>query len=276
MAPSSVNLKAFESRLRTTFSHISRSTATGSSSGGQSTVKVRPALSIVDRKTLAMSAVSVPRSTGSWCACRRPASMREKSSRVLTSFSRRWLFRLRDLEVLAGFGRQPVGGQRLLERAQHERQRRAELVAHVREERGLGAIELGQRLGPLPIVLGGARVADQAADLGGEQLEPAAVLGVERAPRADAQHDRADVAAEAAIGERQHHRRRRRLGPRSGRHDADPLGQAGDELGGAGLRHAGDRPDRVDRRRRRRAPRHRRRRPRSMRPGARRRPVAGR
>ena len=93
MAPSSVNLKAFESRLRTTFSHISRSTATASSSGGQSTVKVRPALSIVDRKTLATSAVSVPRSTGSWWACRRPASMREKSSRVLTSFSRRWLFR---------------------------------------------------------------------------------------------------------------------------------------------------------------------------------------
>ena len=41
--PSSVNLSAFESRLRTIFSHMSRSTNSGSSSGSQSTVKLRPA-----------------------------------------------------------------------------------------------------------------------------------------------------------------------------------------------------------------------------------------
>ncbi len=96
--PSRVNLKALESRLRTTFSHISRSTATGSSKVGQSTVKVRPALSIVDRKTLAISAVSLPRSTGSCCACSRPASMREKSSSVLTSFKQPLAVAPRDLE----------------------------------------------------------------------------------------------------------------------------------------------------------------------------------
>ena len=38
-------------------------------------------------------------------------------------------------------------GEHVLERPEHQRQRRAELVADVREERGLGAVELGQRLG---------------------------------------------------------------------------------------------------------------------------------
>jgi hypothetical protein len=129
--------------------------------------------------------------------------MREKSSSVFTSFSRRWLFRCATSRCWRDSGRQPVGRQGLFEGPEHERQRRAELVAHVREERGLGAIELRQRVGPLPLVLGSARVADHAADLGGEQLEPAAVLGIERPPRADAQHDRPDAAAEAAVGERQ-------------------------------------------------------------------------
>ena len=44
MAPSKVNLRALLSRLRTTFSHISRSTWTGALSAGQSTSRAgRPA-----------------------------------------------------------------------------------------------------------------------------------------------------------------------------------------------------------------------------------------
>ncbi len=58
MEPSKVNFNALESRLSTTFSHISWSRYTGSSSGGQSTVNVSPARSIADRKTLASSAVT--------------------------------------------------------------------------------------------------------------------------------------------------------------------------------------------------------------------------
>ena len=45
ISPSKVNLKALESRLRTIFSHMSRSTKTGSASGGQSTVSRSPARS---------------------------------------------------------------------------------------------------------------------------------------------------------------------------------------------------------------------------------------
>ncbi len=62
ISPSKVNLKAFESRFRTTFSHISRSTWTGSGSGAQSTIRRSPARSIAERKLEASSAVNAARS----------------------------------------------------------------------------------------------------------------------------------------------------------------------------------------------------------------------
>ncbi len=89
MEPSKVNFSALLSRLRTTFSHMSRSMWTGPGSAGQSTSKSRPARSTAERKTLASSAVTAARSTGSKRARIRPASMREKSSRVLTSLPMR-------------------------------------------------------------------------------------------------------------------------------------------------------------------------------------------
>ena len=53
-APSNVNLNALERRFETTFSHMSRSTYTGSASGGHSTENRRPAFSIAERNTLAI------------------------------------------------------------------------------------------------------------------------------------------------------------------------------------------------------------------------------
>ena len=88
MAPSKVNFKAFESRLRRMRSHIARSTNTGSARS-VSTVKRRPALSIAERRLLAMSRVSAPRSVAANVASLRPASRRENSSSVLTSLSSR-------------------------------------------------------------------------------------------------------------------------------------------------------------------------------------------
>ncbi len=63
--PSKVNFSALLSRLRTTFSHMPWSRCTGSGSGGQSTSKSSPALSTAERNTLASSAVTAARSTGS-------------------------------------------------------------------------------------------------------------------------------------------------------------------------------------------------------------------
>ena len=57
MDPSNVYLRAFDNRLRTTFSHMSWSTQTGSSIAGQSTENRKPARSTADRKMLASSAV---------------------------------------------------------------------------------------------------------------------------------------------------------------------------------------------------------------------------
>ena len=64
MPPSKVNLKAFERRFRTIFSHMPRSTYTGCGSGGQSTSSRRPAFSHAVLKLLASSAVNLARSVG--------------------------------------------------------------------------------------------------------------------------------------------------------------------------------------------------------------------
>ena len=56
----------------------------------------------------------------------------------------------------------------------------------LREEGGLGAVELGQRLGAPPLLLVAPGVGDGGGDLDGDELEEAAVLVVERAARADA------------------------------------------------------------------------------------------
>ena len=60
--PSNVNLNAFESRLRTIFSHMSRSTNAGSPSGAQVTRSSTPARSTAARKPLARSFVIAVRS----------------------------------------------------------------------------------------------------------------------------------------------------------------------------------------------------------------------
>jgi hypothetical protein len=88
-----VNLKAFERRFSTILSHISRSTYTGSASGGQSTSSCKPAACMAERKLDASSVVREESSVGVYDAFRRPASRREKSSSEFTSFSSRKLFR---------------------------------------------------------------------------------------------------------------------------------------------------------------------------------------
>ena len=54
-------------------------------------------------------------------------------------------------EVTMNIGRHRAGGSReeVLERTEHERERRPELVAHVAEKGGLGAVERDERLGSL-------------------------------------------------------------------------------------------------------------------------------
>jgi hypothetical protein len=91
------------------------------------------------------------------------------------------------VEEVDRLGRDGSPGRRrpqILDRREHEGQRRAELVAHVAEEGGLGAIELGKRLGAPALGLVGARVADGGRDLVRDQAEKPPIPVVEAAARA--------------------------------------------------------------------------------------------
>ena len=85
-------------------------------------------------------------------------------------------------------------GERVLERPEQQRQRRAELVRDVREELGLRPVELGQRLGPARAPPR-RRLATARWELGGEQPEELAVALV-AAPGAGGRRRRAAGAAD--------------------------------------------------------------------------------
>ena len=82
--------------------------------------------------------------------------------------------------VVEGRRRQRVAGH-LRERPEHQRQRGAELVAHVGEEGGLGAVDGGEGLGALAGGLVGARVGEARRDLPDEEADEVLVGVVEGA-----------------------------------------------------------------------------------------------
>ena len=136
-------------------------------------VAARPARRASGR-SLARSAVRPARSVGSNEAWRRPASMREKSSRVLTSSQQPERVAVHERRELCSGRSGSVGSaSAVLERPEHQRERRAELVADVAEERGLRAVELGERLGALSLLLVGAGVGHGGRDVAGDQVEEA-------------------------------------------------------------------------------------------------------
>ncbi len=81
--------------------------------------------------------------------------------------------------------------QGVLDGAEHERQRRPELVTHVREEGGLRLIQLGQGFGPAPLLLVGTGVAEHGRKLTRDEIEEAPILVVERPAGADAREEEA-------------------------------------------------------------------------------------
>ena len=89
--------------------------------------------------------------------------MREKSSSELTSFSSRSALRCATVTSSRLARRLFAVPQHVLERTQHQRQRRAEFVADVGEKGRLGAVDLGQRLGAAALLLVRLRVGDAAA-----------------------------------------------------------------------------------------------------------------
>ena len=82
--------------------------------------------------------------------------------------------------ALALPARQRVGPVReaVIHVAEHEGQRRAELVAHVAEEDGLGLVQLGQRLGATALLLVRARVGDRGGELRRHEIQEVAVAAI--------------------------------------------------------------------------------------------------
>ncbi len=105
--------------------------------------------------------------------------------------------------------------ERVLDGAEHQRQRRAELVADVAEELGLLAIELGELRGPLGLLFERARAGDAGDDLPSEELQEAARFVVEEVTRIEPGHEHVRGVAVGLAGEREHERAPCRLVRRS-------------------------------------------------------------
>jgi hypothetical protein len=95
---------------------------------------------------------------------------------------------VRDRDELAAVLARVVSrrGQYLFQWRQHQRERRAELVADVGEEQRLGAVDLGQRLGAAALLLVGLGAGDRGGDLAGYQLEERGVGALVEAKRVQA------------------------------------------------------------------------------------------
>ncbi len=106
-----------------------------------------------------------------------------------------------------------VVAERVLGRAEQQRERRAQLVADVGEERGLGLVELQQAFVAQALLFVGARVREARGDLAGDELDEAAVALVERAVAVQA----GDEEAHRGRAERDDERGERRLVPGAGR-----------------------------------------------------------
>ena len=100
-----------------------------------------PPRSVASRKVLARSAVSCATSVGRNSARIRPASSAREVEQRVDELEQPHGVAVHELQRDRATSAGAVA-QRVLERAEHQRQRRAELVADVGEERGLGPVEL--------------------------------------------------------------------------------------------------------------------------------------
>ena len=72
-----------------------------------------------------------------------------------------------------------LAGKRIFNGAQNESERSAQLVTHVAEERGLGAIQLGEFFSAFSFLLIGVGVVNAGGDLAGDEIEKSLVKAVE-------------------------------------------------------------------------------------------------
>jgi|tagenome__1003787_1003787.scaffolds.fasta_scaffold20795097_2 hypothetical protein len=102
-------------------------------------------------------------------------------------------------------------GQGILDRAEHQGQGRAELVADIAEECGLRLIEFGQHLGAPTLRLIRHGFGKRGGHRGREQVEKAAICFVQRQARTDAGHEESGREFRSGQDDRQDQRRLRRI-----------------------------------------------------------------
>ena len=132
------------------------------------------------------------------------------------------------LEVLSVEG---SAGERILDRSEDQREWRAKLMADVAEERGLRAVELGECLRALSLLLVSAGVGHGGRDVAGHEIEEAPVVIVEGAPWADPEHQHPGGLLEARACDRNKHGLACRLIPRFPRETVEAGGEILDHLG---------------------------------------------
>jgi hypothetical protein len=133
-------------------------------------------------------------------------------------------------------------GERILDRAEYQSERRAELMADVGEEGGFRPVQLGESLGPAAFLLVGSRVGDSSADVPGDEIEEAAVVGIDHAPGAKAGHEEASRPSLAGRGDGQDQSGPGRFGPGAARQLAQVRREIHHQLGHRCLSHAPKRP----------------------------------
>ena len=140
-------------------------------------------------------------------------------------------------------------GEHLLGGTEQQRERRAELVTHVREERGLRPVQLGERFGAPFLVLVRSRVHHRRRNLPGDELEERRVLLVEAVARAHSRHEHAARTVRDVRRDRHHDACVRRVRPRAGRNVGEARAEMFDDVQRLSLERLANRPsDRIGRR----------------------------
>ena len=100
---------------------------------------------------------------------------------------------MRQPQSFPSCGRQRCGllGQLVFQWRQQQGQRGAEFVTDIAEKNGLGAVDLGERLGALALRLVGDSVDDHSRHRCGEQLEKCAIRLIQWQARAGTHHQHA-------------------------------------------------------------------------------------
>ena len=191
------------------FSHMSRSTWTGRGNGVRSIVRRSPARSTAEWKLDASSAVKareIDRLETGLRAARLDA--REIEQRV-DELQQPHAVAMRDPHQRPMIGLDAVGiREHILQRAEHQGQRRAKLVTDVGEEGGLGAVDLRQGFGAATLLLVRMGVGEAGGDLAGDEVDEAEPGVVRAAPGIDARHQKAGGRVLALPGDRRDHRLR--------------------------------------------------------------------